>query len=315
MQKVSPWALGATLYMPSTRSDLAKAVFGRSVAGLRSLVICLEDAVADQDVEAGIANLQVLLETCEQVGGRPENGPLVFVRPRDAAMAARLARNPLIHHINGFVAPKFNLANLRHWETATEATSLLLMPTLETRDVFDARAMGALCDALSGAMRERILALRIGGNDLLSCLGLRRPRNLTLYDTPVGQVIGMLSGLFGAAGFALTAPVFERLDRMDLLARELELDLAHGLVGKTAIHPTQIEAIHAALRASADDLKAARLILAEDAAAVFRHDDAMCEPATHRAWARNVLARAQCHGVDGDIGPIAAANVVAASFG
>ena len=100
-----------------------------------------------------------------------------------------------------------------------------------------------------------------------------------------------------AAGFALTAPVFERMDNFDLLERELALDISHGLVGKTAIHPSQIETIHAALRVNVADLNSARLILQQDAAAVFKHGGAMCEPATHRAWAQNIVARAEWHGV------------------
>ncbi|EPQ3998833.1 HpcH/HpaI aldolase/citrate lyase family protein, partial [Pseudomonas aeruginosa] len=33
------------------------------------------------------------------------------------------------------------------------------------------------------------------------------------------------------------------------------------------------------------------------APAVFKHNDAMCEPATHYKWAVNILERAKWHGV------------------
>ena len=39
--------LGATLYMPATREDIADAVLHGKIPGLRSLVICLEDAVSE----------------------------------------------------------------------------------------------------------------------------------------------------------------------------------------------------------------------------------------------------------------------------
>jgi citrate lyase beta subunit len=294
---ISPFALGATLYMPATRTDILDVVLGRKIEGLRSLGICLEDSVAEVDVAQAQLNLHRLLQAIDSFGGRPKSGPLVFVRPRNARMAAALNDWPLMRHVDGFIAPKLNLENLGAWENAVTRPDLMLMPTLETRDVFDAFAMVELRDALRGSLCSRIIALRIGGNDLMGCLGLRRSAATTLYATPMSYVIPMLCGLMGAAGFALTAPVFERLDNMALLEEELEMDIAHGFVGKTAIHPSQISIIHKALRVNMEDLNSARLILSEDASAVFQFSGAMCEPATHTLWAKNILARAKWYGV------------------
>ncbi|HWS39745.1 MAG TPA: HpcH/HpaI aldolase/citrate lyase family protein [Arenimonas sp.] len=298
---ISPFALGATLYMPATRTDILDVVLGRKIEGLRSLGICLEDSVAEVDVVQAQLNLHRLLQAIDSYGGRPKNGPLVFVRPRNTRMAAALNDWPLIRHVDGFIAPKLNMANIDAWEKAVTRSELMLMPTLETRDVFDANAMVELRDALQGGLHSRIIALRIGGNDLIGCLGLRRNAATTIYATPMSYVIPMLCGLMGAAGFALTAPVFERLDNMALLEEELALDIAHGFVGKTAIHPSQIQVIHRALRVNVDDLNSARLILSEDASAVFRYSGAMCEPATHTLWAQNIIARAKWHGVRPEI--------------
>lgn len=310
METISPHALGATLYMPATRDDILPIIFARKIVGLRSLVVCLEDAVSEQDVEKALCNLQALLACIEQVGGRPSYGPLVFVRPRDVDMAARLIDWPLIKHVDGFVAPKFNLTNIKSWERAMTHPSLRLMPTLETADAFDPRAMAELKDALLGDLRHRIIALRIGGNDLMSCMGLRRNSKHTLYSGPMGYVIPMLAGIMGSAGFALTAPVFERMDNLKLLEEELELDIGNGLVGKTAIHPCQISTIHNALKVDIEDLNSARLILKDEAAAVFKHAGAMCEPATHREWAKNIISRAKWHGVHQATDGIAVDNIV-----
>ena len=46
-------------------------------------------------------------------------------------------------------------------------------------------------------LNQRIIALRIGGNDLMGCLGLRRNPATTLYNTPMGYVIPMLAGVMG----------------------------------------------------------------------------------------------------------------------
>lgn len=297
MSALSPYALGATLYMPATRADLLDVVFRTRLPELRSLVVCLEDAVVDLDIETALGNLTRLLTDIHQRGGRPKDGPLLFVRPRDAQMAARLNDAPLMTHIDGFVVPKLTLRNLPAWERSISNPAFLLMPTLETHEVYIPDAMVELGHALQASFAHRIIALRIGGNDLLGGLGLRRNLATTLYSTPMSYVIAMLAGVMGAQGFALTAPVFEQLAAPHLLKAELELDVAHGLVGKTAIHPSQINLIHEALRVSPEDLSSAKLIISDEAPAVFRHNDAMCEPATHCKWARNILERARWHGV------------------
>lgn len=297
MSMPSPYALGATLYMPATRGDLLDVVFRDKLPSLRSLVICLEDAVAEIDVATALANLSRLLSAIDQRGGRLEEGPLLFVRPRDAKMAEILNEWSLIKHVDGFVVPKLTLGNLLSWQKAVTNPELCLMPTLETPDVFSPESMTNLAEALQETLHDRIIALRIGGNDLLGGLGLRRNPVTTLYSTPMSYVISMLSGVMGSHGFALTAPVFEQLSTPRLLEQELELDVAHGLVGKTAIHPDQIDIIHDKLRVSLDDLNSARQIVQEKTTAVFKHNDAMCEPATHYKWATNILERAKWHGV------------------
>lgn len=134
------------------------------------------------------------------------------MRPRDAEMAAVLNEWSLMRHVDGFVVPKLRLSNIRQWQQAVTRNELALMPTLETPEVFDPGAMVELRDAMLEQLPGRIIALRIGGNDLMGCLGLRRNPAMTLYSTPMSYVIPMLCGVMGAAGFALTAPVFEQLN-------------------------------------------------------------------------------------------------------
>ena len=297
MSLCSPYALGATLYMPATRPDILDVVSGDRLPELRSLVVCLEDAVSPNDVQFALSNLERLLKNMHAQGGRSVQRPMLFVRPRDSKMAAILNDWPLIGLVDGFVVPKLTLRNLSAWESAVTNPSIVLMPTLETHDVFQPAAMAELAQALRGEFDQRIIALRMGGNDLMGCLGLRRSRTKTLYSGPMSYVISMLAGVMGAAGFSLTAPVFEQLSSPALLDEELELDIAHGLVGKTAIHPSQIAAIHSALAVRIDDLNSARCIVEESAPAVFKFNDAMCEPATHYKWAQNILERAKWYGV------------------
>lgn len=61
IERLSPWNLGATLYMPATRTDIAATIIDQKIDGLRSLIICLEDAVSDTDIPQALQNLATFL--------------------------------------------------------------------------------------------------------------------------------------------------------------------------------------------------------------------------------------------------------------
>lgn len=301
-QRLSPWNLGATLYMPATRLDIAGAVLHGKIPGLRSLVICLEDAVSECDIPQALQNLKQLLQQLNtaKVNRGNTDWPLVFIRPRHPDMGKWLVDNFDLSAIDGFVLPKFTLSSLPVWWDIMDDTHLCLMPTLETEEVFDVVQMRELATTLlSHPCHERIIALRIGGNDLMNVVSQRRPRDLTLYDSPMGYVIKMLVSVFAPRDFALTAPVCEHIDDHAIMARELSLDMAHGLVGKTAIHPGQIDVIEQALMVSPGEHSDALRIL-NSTQAVFKSQGAMCEPATHRRWAAAILERARVYGLTSD---------------
>lgn len=295
MEAISPFELGATLYVPATHPDLLTIAMGQKIQGLRSMVICLEDAVAEADIPAAIDALAVVNNAMsERQPG--ENYPIVFVRPRHLAMAEYLVNTFSMAGFYGLVLPKFTRSRLHDWLNATRHSHLKWMPTLEDASVFDSEEMRALAVELQTHAADRILALRIGGNDLLSTLGLRRVRGMTLYEGPLGYVVRMLVTTFMPRGFKLTSPVYEVLDDFDTLQRELAQDIAHGLVGKTAIHPSQLAVIHDAWKPGHDDYVCAMQLL-NTSAAVYQADGAMVEPATHRNWAETIVKRAHTLGV------------------
>lgn len=290
---LSALSLGATLYIPATRPDLWPIVMGEKYPELRSLVICLEDAISEQDVELAKQNLKQLLQKLQQQQ-RHEQHPKIFIRPRHISMAAELAEWQEITILDGMVLPKFGLANFKQWLDVLPAT-LHYMPTLETVDSFDMEQMKELRQALPEF--HKVLMLRIGGNDLLNCLALRRPSDVTLYQTPIGTLIANLAGQFLPYGFALSAPVCEHFSQVKLLQDELYLDLQHGLSGKTVIHPAQISIVHQAYQVNEIELKQAQDILQDSCKAVFACHGSMLEPATHRRWAERILERAKVFGL------------------
>lgn len=296
LARISPLALGATLYMPCTRDDLADALLGRlRVPGLRSAVLCLEDAVLERDVPASLCRLSLFLRTLG-TRGTGAMDPLLFVRPRNAAMLEHILCMPGVEQLAGFVIPKAHADSLPAYLALPLHDRHLLMPTLETREACDPHEMRRLRDQLL-AVQDRILALRIGGNDLLHAMGLRRTAGRTAYQGPLGSIIASLVTCFSPWGFALSAPVLEHFTDADLLREEVARDIEHGLLTKTAIHPDQVAIIHDALAVPAAQLEEAQSILAADAPAVFARDGVMCEPATHRAWAGRLLDRAALFGV------------------
>lgn len=290
--------LGAPLYVPANRRDLAEIGNGERIPGARAVIFCTEDSLLPQEVDPALRGLDAALRQC---GGTPgtDGVPYRFIRPRNPEVLRALLDMPGIDAVQGFVLPKFDAESLDAWFALLEAApGFRLMPTLETAAAFDVERMRRLRDRLCASpLRERILALRIGGLDLLNLLGLRRSARRTIHDTPVGHCMRQLIAVFAPSGFALAAPAFECFQAPGVLARELELDVLNGLFAKTAVHPCQLAQIHAAYRVSSEDLDMARALLDPERPAVFRLADRMCEKATHGAWARRVLLRARVYGV------------------
>jgi citrate lyase beta subunit len=285
-------SMGASLYVPANHKDLLQVANGDKLPQARSLIFCTEDSVADRDLGWALFNLSVVLANM-----RAEAPAERFVRVRNPEVLARVLAMPGVDKLTGFVIPKATRHNFESYYRQVRATSHMLMPTLETADVFSEREMEGFREVLEApGVRSRVLALRIGGNDLLALLGLRRPRNMTIYRTPLGPVIARLVTIFRPWGFMLTAPVFEHLDLPELLDQEVLEDIAYGMVGKTAIHPGQIAPIEQHYKVKAQDLAVAHAILDENSPAVFKMHESMCEVATHRAWAERTVAQSRLFG-------------------
>lgn len=283
--------LGATLYVPAINTAALAMAYG-SINDLRSMVVCLEDAIRDDEVPHAITSLSNLLASLAKNPSQLK----VYVRPRNLQMLNHLLQMPNIEHVEGFVLPKVTTQSLPVWLTALMQSEHRIMPTIEGEDAFDCAALARLCDQLK-PYSERVSAVRIGGNDILALLGIRRSRYRTAYDGILGNVIRDIAGTFIPNGFSVAAPVFEHFSVPDVLRAEVEQDIEHGLLTKTAIHPDQISIIHSVYRPSVHEMTEARTILNQEAPAVFGANGSMCEPATHAPWAGQVIKRAQAHGV------------------
>ncbi|OZF36471.1 HpcH/HpaI aldolase/citrate lyase family protein [Rhodococcus sp. 14-2483-1-2] len=331
-------ALGATLYIPATRPDLTATVNKRTDEGVRSIVIDLEDAVADHNLEEALANT---VRTLNELSG---SRSLVFVRARTAAHIRSICAG--LEHgaagLAGFVVPKFTAAHgaesLDEIVAASKAhgTRLFAMPVLESTEVVHRETRDAELVAireLLGRYRDTVLAVRIGATDMCGTFGIRRDRDLTIYDVRVvADVISAIVnhlGRYDGSGFVITGPVWEyfadheRMFRpllrqtpfvdqeavrfrqqlvssdLDALLREVALDRANGIQGKTVIHPSHVPAVHALSAVTHEEYHDALDILSSDQGGVQAsgYRNKMNELGPHRNWAKQTMVRAKAFGV------------------
>ncbi|MCX6490448.1 MAG: HpcH/HpaI aldolase/citrate lyase family protein [Rhodococcus sp.] len=331
-------ALGATLYIPATRADLTATVHKRTDEGVRSIVIDLEDAVADHDLQYAVENT---IRTLNELSG---SNALVFVRARTAqqirTVCAGLA--PGAAGLAGFVVPKFTSATGAEYldeilaASTAHDTRLLAMPVLESAEVVHRETRDTELIAireLLGKYRDIVLAVRIGATDMCGTFGIRRDRDLTIYDVRVvADVISAIVNHLGrndGSGFVITGPVWEyfadheRMFRpllrqtpfvdqeavrfrqqlvssdLDALLREVALDRANGIQGKTVIHPSHVPAVHALSAVTHEEYHDALDILASDqgGAQASGYRNKMNELGPHRNWAKQTMVRARAFGV------------------
>jgi citrate lyase beta subunit len=215
---------------------------------------------------------------------------------------------------------------------------LFAMPVLESPELLYRESRVDTLEGISRAVdkyRERVLALRLGVTDFCSSYGLRRAPDMTAYDVQiVASVISDVVNMLGRAdgtGFTVTGPVWEyfrvqermfkpQLRRspflegqaeelrealiehaMDGLLREITLDQANGLLGKTCIHPSHVLPVHALSVVSHEEYSDAQDILRPErgGGGVLRsaYTNKMNEVKPHRAWAERTVLRAEVFGV------------------
>ncbi|MEV7143727.1 HpcH/HpaI aldolase/citrate lyase family protein [Streptomyces tauricus] len=223
------------------------------------------------------------------------------------------------------------------------ARRLFAMPVLESPELLYRESRAETLAGIFRAVdkyRDRVLALRLGVTDFCSAYGLRRAPDMTAYDVQiVASVIADVVNVLGRAdgtGFTVTGPVWEyfrvqermfkpQLRRspftpeaedlraaliehdMDGLLREISLDRANGLQGKTCIHPSHVLPVHALSVVSHEEFSDAQDILRPErgGGGVLRsaYTNKMNEVKPHRAWAERTLQRAEVFGVTNeDIG-------------
>jgi citrate lyase beta subunit len=215
---------------------------------------------------------------------------------------------------------------------------LYAMPVLESPETIYAETrIGELLAVRSLLMShlDAVLAIRIGATDLCGLFGLRRSNDQTVYDLAVvRETISDIVNIFGRDGqFIITGPVWEYFERgerifrsqlrespfrarddlpnalsvrrqlvsddLDGLLREVVLDKATGICGKTVIHPTHVRPVHAMFVVTAEEYCDAlsTLCLTDGGVCSSEYANKMIESKPHARWAAGILRRAAVFGV------------------
>lgn len=252
------FALQSLLFVPGSRPErFAKAL----ASGADCVCIDLEDAVpADGKDDARAAALAAV--------------------PTDPRYAIR---------ING-LRTRAGLADLLAIAAATVRPSVVLMPMVEdAAEVAIARSVLAdpaialvpLVETVRGLRNADAIAadpavpmVMFGGGDFSAELGV------ALAWEPLLTARAQLVMACASAGKGVLDVPFIALDDADGLAEECARAKALGFTAKAAIHPAQIEAIHAAFRPTADQIEEAEAAVAawvESGGAVVRFRGKMLE--------------------------------------
>jgi citrate lyase beta subunit len=333
-------ALGATLYCPATRPKLADDLARRAAEGATSMVVCLEDSIPDSALVEGernaVAQLRQYADT-EPDGPlvfvrvrSPQQIPMIVGGLGDGVSVLSGFVLPKFTDANG-AAYLQAVAD----SSAEIGRALYAMPVMESPEIGQAETRIPTLAAvrrLLDRFRPHVLAVRIGATDLSGLYGLRRSREHTVYDVALlAAVIGDIVNALGHqdGGYLVTGPVWEyfsserifkpqlrespfiRHDErklraeiiahdLDGLIREVSLDRANGLLGKSVIHPSHVAAVNALSVVSHEEYLDARDILGTSAGggvASSAYRNKMNESKPHSAWAWRTELRSRVFGV------------------
>lgn len=317
------YALGGLMYTPAHNPKASELLINKKYSHLHAMTFCLEDAIADGTEDAAIAQLTKTFSELDQAvtNGiiRKSSLPYLFVRVKYPEQMLRVySMIGKYGLLKGFIFPKFDVTNASEYLGSLEKVNLQSdsvifgMPILESYQIADISSRMSALTSLKSILddsRQSILNIRIGGNDFSSRYGIRRNVTDTIYDVKViADIISDIVNVF-SVDYVVSAPVWEYFGQQgskstgwaEGLRREAEKDILNGLIGKTAIHPTQLPVIDEVLAVTCDDYNDAINILNWNdnllAVAKSHAGNRMNEQKVHGRWAKKILIRSAIYGI------------------
>jgi len=289
MRKINYLEMGATLYVPATHKHLFDVVINNIYPNLKSVVICLEDSIAEDEVQDVMIRVKELLKIYHR------RKLFVFLRPRNIENLKKILELKHIKKVDGFVLPKITVDNLPTYLHLLINKDFHFMPTLETIDVFNFNNLTIIRNMLD-PFKDEIICIRVGGEDILNILHIRRTTTKTIYEyMPFNLIYSTIINTFKPCKYHVSAPVFNSFKESDILIKELTEDTALGIFNKTIINPSQIDIIHNAYKVLNDDYIIAKELL-HTTQAIISYNGSMYEKSTHLNWAKNIIKRENIYG-------------------
>lgn len=311
------YSVGPLLYCPGNRETIAPSIIRQKLGSRFSLALCLEDTINDSCVEEAEHCLAASVGQIHTAAGCSSFYiPDIFIRVRNPGQILKLLNmlGGSADMINGFIIPKFSLKNADDYiQTMIKANErspkpYYMMPIFESADLIDLRSRYDLLYTLKEKLKKiepLVLNIRVGGNDLCHLYGFRRHANESIHKIrPISALFSDIVTVYGM-DYVISGPVWEYYsgpDWKDGLLQEISDDRLCGFIGKTVIHPNQIEVINQAYRVSQKDYADAKRILDWDTASASYVSanldrERMDEYKTHGNWARRILWMAEAFGI------------------
>lgn len=311
------YSVGALLYCPANRKNIVDSIVNNRFGTKYSLALCLEDTIRDDCVaEAEQILIHSLCQLKQQLQLKDFYLPKIFVRVRNAHQIRRLYEDlgKSAGLVTGFILPKFSLENADGYIqeivrlNETSAVPVYTMPIYESSSMIDLRNRYEILYALKNRLNrieDRVLNIRVGGNDLCHAFGFRRNDNESIHQIrPVADIFSDILTVYGT-GYVVSGPVWEYYNSKNWkkgLYHEISDDRICGFVGKTVIHPAQIAVVNEAYKVSGRDYQDASAILNWDNTSHLMVSgsaagERMNEYKTHSHWARRTLLMAEYFGI------------------
>ena len=310
------YSVGALLYCPANRKTIADSIINEDFGTNFSLALCLEDTINDNYVTEAE---HILINSLEKIYRHSESDtsyiPKIFIRVRNPEQINRLTKdlNSCIKIISGFIIPKFSPENAKNYINAIiyanelSKKALYMMPIYENSSIIDLRnrieILYSLKDSLS-KIEDRVLNIRVGGNDLCHAFGFRRHDNESIHSIkPISNIFSDIVTIYGT-DYIISGPVWEYYAGehwKEGLIEEINEDKLCGFIGKTVIHPNQIDIVNNSYKVSKKDYQDAQAILnwnkhSNAFVSGSNSNERMNEYKTHSNWAQQILYLAEVFG-------------------
>lgn len=311
------YSVGPLLYCPADKVSIASSIKLQKFGTNYSLALCLEDAVNDNFVAE--AEEQLIVSVGEIYRSLQDSEfylPKIFIRVRRPGQIKDLARRLGDSHeiITGYILPKFSpdcadtyIEQIVNINSGTNPAKYM-MPIYESSSVANLLTRHNMLYGLKeklAPVEANVLNIRVGGNDLCHLFGFRREPTESIHQiTPIANILSDIVTVYGTE-YVVSGPVWEYYSGKEWengLKKEISDDRLCGFIGKTIIHPNQIQPVNDGYKVTEKNYKDALRILhwniKEDSyVSGSAAGDRMDEYKTHINWAQRTRFLAECYGI------------------